>query len=220
MSVGLGKAFLAIAAAVAVHLVAVLVFRNAPVLGTQRFASDVAEAAGRPEFASTPAYAPMRVFLGTADRVSFEGPGPRAALDPVLVRRPPALGPVVERERLREDLVVPLFAVEPAEATRPMNAVPPGSGTPSWFDADLSLASVDVDAKRVVETLPASAAAAVSIVDLAERTLITLDPKEEARRLRIETKTPEMPVPGEWPEPARALRVPEVFVDVLEIAVP
>jgi len=205
------------AAAGALHLVFVLAFGRTPVIGTTAYSEDVATLTDRPEIADRSGSSPMRVVLGSVEKTPIEGPGPRAALDPAAVRRPPSLGPMTADVEARLGQVYPMFAVRRNEPSSPMKAQLPLSGTPSWMDDELSRATAIAGAKRVVHALGARELPELSLTPSAEKVRIKLDPRGLAKELRLGLAPHQLPFPHEWPEPARALRMPEVLFDVLSV---
>jgi hypothetical protein len=206
--------------AVWVHLLAALAFHRAPLLGAGEFSSAVAGLAGRKELAPAKRPEPLKVALGEAERVPHEGPGPRARLDPAAVRRPPGLGPPLPDERLRVALARPLFDAPEREVTAALRVLPPGSATLAWADEEVSGASIDLASRKVVRTLPPRFLPRASLRSAARRARLAPDPTRASQSLALDPAPRPAVRPESWPEPPRALRVPEVFIDVLDAGQP
>jgi len=179
--------------------------------------------------AAAPAQYPIRVAIGTAQRAPASGPGPKAVLDPAAIRRPPALGsewPDAD-ERLRTAQRV--FLPPTAEGTEPMRSDAP-AGTrervpdagsrgrgPSWVDAEFSENVSTVRALAATTKLPARFLAAPSLGEAAAggRDALRPDGAVAAAGLSLPVERVTIAEAPAWPEPDRALGVPEVFVDVL-----
>lgn len=216
MNVSVGRIVAYVTAAAAGHLFVAVVLRGVPLLGIGRFADAVAGLTGRPELARGSPPAPLRVALGEAERAPVEGPGPRARLDPGSARRPPVLGPASSDDEQRLTEMLRLFDFSASEAAAPLHVETPGAGTPSWGDEELSVASVPLGLRSAARPLRARFLPELSLIPSAEKALVAIEPREEAGRLRIMPAG--LPVPSfpDWSGPSRALRVPEVFVDVLD----
>ena len=167
-------------AAGSLHLVLVLVFGRTPVIGTTAYLQDIAVLADKPEISDRPEPSPIRIVLGKVEKAPIEGPGPRAALDPASVRRPPSLGPMTADVETRLGEVYPLFAIRRDEPRAQMKAQLPTSGTPSWMDDELSRASAVAKAKRVVHALGPRELPELSLTPSAEQVRIKLRPRELA----------------------------------------
>ena len=216
MPVSKGLAAASVVVALLLHLAASGVFRNAPLAGMRRFGEDVAAITGRPELAGVEEADPVRVVLGKAARAPFEGPGPRATLDPRAIRRPPSLGSAQPDFDQRVALAYDLFSPRKEEPSVPLRVQPPQSEPPSWFDSELSLAAVELNVRPVVRKLAGRFFDWASLIVAGEKSLRTLDPKAEAGRLDLAPEPHKLWLPTEWADPPRALRVPEVFVDAIE----
>jgi hypothetical protein len=210
---------LAAAAAIALHLVAVFLGRGLPLAGTGSLAETVSRIAGRPEIARVSDRDPVRVVIGRAEKVPAEGLGPRALLDPASSREAPRLG--ADWPSSEERLAAARALVSPPrrardEALAPLRA---GSerraGPPDWADGAASLAAVDLEVRTATRPLGARLLPPPSLAGAAETGRRPLVPAEEAGRLAIPAaRALPLGVPR-WPDPDRALSVPEVFVDVL-----
>ncbi len=208
---------LAVAAAVALHLAAVLATRSLPLAGTGRLAAAAADLLDDPELAKVSPRDPLRVMLGVAERVPVSAPGPRAVLDPVTVRRWPDLGAEWPDADARLEAARGLFMPPPelaSEAKEPLRASPPEE-TPSWADREVADAAIPLDVKVTMRRLPAKFLPPPPLAAAAKAA--RPEPSSLGEDLDIPAPPALPKTPPEWPEPPRAIVLPEVFVDVLDI---
>ncbi len=208
---------LAVAAAVALHIAAVLATRSLPLVGTGRLAEAAADLLHDPELAEVSPRDPLRVMLGVAVRGPVAAPGPRAVLDPLGVRKRPDLGAEWPDIEARLEAARGLFMPPPelaSEAKEPLRASPP-EGTPSWADREVADAAIPLEVKVTMRRLPARFLPPPPLAAAAKAARPDASSLQEGLDLPAPPALPET-LP-DWPEPARAIMLPEVFVDVLEI---
>ncbi len=205
----------ALALAAVAHIAAALAVRGAPLVGTDGFSRTVSELLKKPDLVATSEAEPVRVFLGSVERAPVEAPGPRPVLDPASSRKPPHLGSEWRDRDKRLAVARPLFMPSAREAAEPMRARPPGLDAPSGADREVAGLAINLNTRELTRPLPARFVPAPSLAGLAASARPALRPREAKLEFPIDRAVP-LP-PPHWPEPDRPLRVPEVFVDVLDI---
>jgi hypothetical protein len=209
----------AVAAAAALHLAAVLVARRAPLLGTGRFARAASDLLDDPEIGKVSPRDPVRVTLGVAERVAVAAPGARAALDPLTVRTPPDLGAEWPDTGPRLDAARGLFLPPKdfaADARGPLRVPAAAGGVPSWADREVTKLALPSAADVVMRRLPARFFPRASLAVAAE----TARPAPESLRGGLEFPAPPASpgMPPGLPEPRRAVTMPDISVDLLEVS--
>ncbi|MHC5056058.1 MAG: hypothetical protein ACYTKD_15230 [Planctomycetota bacterium] len=216
---------LALAVAAAAHLVAARMVRGTPLLGAGGFAREMAAIVGGPATEGDAGGPPLRISLGDAERAPTRARGPRAALDPGPVRRPPQAGadwPGLpgHAERLAECAVA--LSSEPGEERDAARVLPPGfttpfatrARTPSSMDLAAARDAVELEVRAATRPLPvrfrSGAAPSLARAAKAKR------PSLGAGGVRIDLRFDVAPLapPGDWPAADRAIQAPEVFFDV------
>lgn len=226
MKISLPAAVLCASLALGAHVAAVFLLKGRPLLGTSGLERALARLAGVPESAGGSRPDPLRVSLGEGELAPVEGPGPRAALDPSVSRRPPELGPALDDSKARIQ-AIRAEILRPGPTGMAAQAVFAGrsgrvgenaaGGGPDWADSELSREALAFEAKVLVAKLPASFLRSASLESAAQAARPRLDNVAAAQGLALrafaEGGTPRWP--SVWSDPDRPLRVPEVFVDIL-----
>jgi hypothetical protein len=207
----------AVLAAVTLHVAAVLATKRVPLVGTGRLAAEASEDLRNPEVADVSPRDPLRVTLGVAQRGPASAPGRMAVLDPASVRRAPGLGAEWPDRAARLEAARDLFMPPPglpAEGTEPLGASPTGTTIPSWADREVADIAVPLSAPAAARRLPRRFLPPPPLSSAAEATR----PAPESLRRDLSLPSPPAlpPAPPDWPEPLRAITLPEIFVDVLE----
>ncbi|MHC4247635.1 MAG: hypothetical protein ACYS9X_00760 [Planctomycetota bacterium] len=226
---------LALAVAAVAHFVAARMVRGTPLLGAGGFAREMATIVGEPatggDAGGLPLRGelPLRISLGDAERAPARARGPRAALDPGSVRRPPQAGadwPGLpgHAERLAECAVA--LSAEPGEERDAARVLPPGlaapfaarAKTPSTMDLAAARDAVDLEVRAATRPLPGRfrSGAAPSLARAAEAKRPSLGADDTRVDLRIDVAPLELP--GDWPAPDQAIAAPEVLIDVTAIS--
>lgn len=161
---------------------------------------------------------PLRLKLGAAEPAPAEGPGPRGVLDPQALRRPPGLPDSGAEARWADHIkhLAQSSALGPLEHRFVRRPQPARAGT---ADEELAAASIRVEVKLERRPLPRRFIEPPSLARAAEGT--RPGPEDEAARFKPGFPPGSALIPSDLLyEPARPLRVPEVFVDVLGLAGP
>ena len=208
----------AVLAAVAFHVAAVLATKRVPLVGTGRLAAKASEDLRNPEVADVSPRDPLRVTLGVAQRGPVATPGRRAVLDPASVRRAPGLGPEWPDDGARLEAARGLFMPPPelsAEGTEPLRGSPTGSAVPSWADREVADIAIPLYAPVAARRLPRRFLPPPPLSSAAEAARPR--PESLGKDLALPSPPALPPVPPDRPEPVRAITLPEIFVDVLEV---